>query len=140
MASIICVRSFPARPTKGRPCASSSAPGPSPTKMSWAFGLPSPKTILVRVLCSLQRVHSPRSSRICSSVSLASLLVASKSDGPEDGRGTNDFGGAVTCTGAAGFEADLGKGDSSIECAEETVAFSTGCDCVECDDDAARPR
>src|SRR5438552_5243 len=31
---IICVRSFPARPTNGNPCASSSAPGPSPTKTS----------------------------------------------------------------------------------------------------------
>ena len=45
MASIICVSSFPARPTNGSPCSSSSRPGPSPTKTSCAFGLPTPKTM-----------------------------------------------------------------------------------------------
>ncbi len=32
--SIICVNNWPARPTNGMPCASSSAPGPSPTNTS----------------------------------------------------------------------------------------------------------
>ncbi len=41
------------------------------------FGLPSPKTILFRVVWSLQRVHSPRSSRILSSESSATLFRAS---------------------------------------------------------------
>ena len=36
---------------------SSSRPGPSPTKTSCAFGLPTPKTIWVRALWSLQRVQ-----------------------------------------------------------------------------------
>ena len=49
IASIIFVRSFPALPTKGSPCSSSSLPGPSPTNTSLAFGLPSPKTILFLV-------------------------------------------------------------------------------------------
>ena len=34
MAAIILVRSWPARPTKGSPCRSSSSPGPSPMNMS----------------------------------------------------------------------------------------------------------
>ena len=42
-------RSFPAWPTKGRPVASSVAPGPSPTSTSRACGLPSPGTALVRL-------------------------------------------------------------------------------------------
>ena len=74
IASIICVSNFPARPTKGSPWASSSRPGPSPTKTRSALGLPSPKTILFLVVCSLQRVHSPRSSRILSSESSATLF------------------------------------------------------------------
>src|SRR5438552_3460245 len=71
MASIICVNSFPARPTNGNPCLSSSAPGPSPTNTSLAFALPSPNTILLRVECSLQRVHSPSSCWIFSNESVA---------------------------------------------------------------------
>ena len=58
MASIICVSSFPARPTNGRPCMSSSWPGPSPTNTSSAFGFPTPKQSCCAPLCSLQRVHS----------------------------------------------------------------------------------
>src|SRR5215813_932099 len=86
MASIIWVRSLPARPTKGRPCASSSAPGPSPTKTSSALGLPSAKTMFLRALWSLQRLQSPRSSRTFNSVSFEILFIESKSDG-EAGRG-----------------------------------------------------
>ena len=86
MASIICVRSFPARPTNGSPCASSSAPGPSPTNTSCAFGLPSPNTSLFRPLCSLQRVQSPRSSRIFRSESSFTFSTASNSDGPRAAR------------------------------------------------------
>lgn len=46
----ICVRSCPALPTKGRPCASSSAPGPSPMNINEVFSHPSPKTTELRVL------------------------------------------------------------------------------------------
>src|SRR5229473_1586286 len=53
------------------PWASSSAPGPSPTKTSSAFGLPTPKTICVRPLHSLHRWQSPISARISSSVRLS---------------------------------------------------------------------
>ena len=59
---MISVRSFPARPTKGTPCRSSSAPGASPMKTSRAFGLPSPKTVCVRVeASSAQAVHAATS-------------------------------------------------------------------------------
>ena len=57
--SIISVKSLPARPTKGVPCASSSAPGASPRKTKRAVGLPSAKTVCVRVdASSVQRVHA----------------------------------------------------------------------------------
>src|SRR4030095_14798093 len=55
--SSILVRSCPARPTKGLPCLSSSSPGPSPTTMSPARGLPEPKAIVVRLRQSLQRMQ-----------------------------------------------------------------------------------
>ena len=81
MASIICVSSCPARPTKGSPCKSSSWPGPSPTNISSAWGLPAPKTILLRWRCSLQRVQSPRSLQTRSSVSPATRSTDSNSEG-----------------------------------------------------------
>ena len=40
-------RSWPARPTNGRPWRSSSAPGASPTNIRSASALPAPKTVLV---------------------------------------------------------------------------------------------
>src|SRR5262249_38607169 len=130
MASIIWVRSLPARPTKGRPCASSSAPGPSPTKTSLACGLPSPKTILLRVVCSLQRVHSPRSSRICKSVSLWLLFAASISEAGAGVSGRKAFAGAAGGGTSGGFKEDLRNGGSSIECdgVATELADDGGCD------------
>src|ERR1700722_8591901 len=52
MAPIIRSSSCPARPTKGRPCSSSSAPGASPTKHRRASGLPRAKTVWIRVVAS----------------------------------------------------------------------------------------
>src|SRR5271165_5333524 len=75
MALIMLLSNWPARPTKGSPCTSSSAPGPSPTNIKSAQGLPTPKTICLRpCLCSLQRVQSPRSSRISLSAAMGSAL------------------------------------------------------------------
>ena len=51
-------RSWPERPTNGRPCRSSSRPGPSPTTIRSACGSPSPKTTVVRPAASGQRVHA----------------------------------------------------------------------------------
>src|SRR5262245_51833230 len=55
--SSIFVRSWPARPTKGRPWRSSSSPGPSPMIRSRAAGSPEPKTIVVRPWESLHFVQ-----------------------------------------------------------------------------------
>ena len=74
-----CVSNFPARPTNGRPCASSSRPGPSPTKTRSPSRLPSPNTILFRVLCSLHRVQSPKSPGF-SAASRSRLSTPSKSE------------------------------------------------------------
>ena len=61
--SMMSVSSCPARPTNASPCSSSSAPGPSPTNISSASGLPWPKTIVLRPPASRQRWQSPRSAR-----------------------------------------------------------------------------
>ncbi len=47
---MILVRSCPARPTNGSPCASSSAPGASPTNISSACGFPDAKDDLSAAL------------------------------------------------------------------------------------------
>src|SRR6185436_43970 len=50
MVWIIRVRNWPAAPTNGSPCASSSAPGASPTNMSCELMSPTPKTTFLREL------------------------------------------------------------------------------------------
>src|SRR3954452_15802334 len=71
---MILVSNWPARPTNGIPCSSSSAPGASPTNIRSASGLPTPNTTCFRPsVCSLQRVQSPMSSRIETSASIAFL-------------------------------------------------------------------
>ena len=65
MAWIMRVRSSPERPTNGRPCRSSSWPGPSPMNISRAWGSPSPGTTLVRVSHSLHFSQTPMSLYSC---------------------------------------------------------------------------
>ena len=103
--SISRLSSFPARPTNGSPCSSSSAPGASPTKTSSAFGLPVPKTISLRWFDSLQRRQSPRSARIRSRESSCGATVGSSNRpgeraGPrEPGTPSDPGGGAKRFTG-----------------------------------------
>src|SRR5579871_6224871 len=66
MAPRILSSSFPDSPTKGRPVASSVAPGASPTHTSPAVGEPSPGTGFVADRPSGQRVH-PATSRATAS-------------------------------------------------------------------------
>src|ERR1700722_18768921 len=80
---------------------SSSCPGPSPTKTSSALGFPTPNTILVRALCKRQRVHSPRSARMSSSVSLSTRSAASKSVGPDGTEIIGRDGPALAVSGLA---------------------------------------
>jgi hypothetical protein len=49
---------LPADPTKGSPCSSSSAPGPSPTKSQGALAWPTPSTACLR---SLHKAHALQS-------------------------------------------------------------------------------
>jgi hypothetical protein len=71
-------RSSPARPTNGRPWASSVCPGPSPTNMTSVSACPSPGTALVLVCASLQRVQIRTSAAIASSAARrCSVVVAS---------------------------------------------------------------
>src|ERR1700722_10485544 len=63
MARSIEFKSCPARPTKGSPWRSSSAPGASPTMSHSAFWFPTPNTVCVRVLQSVQRVQAATRAR-----------------------------------------------------------------------------
>ena len=63
MASSIALSSWPARPTNGSPCRSSSAPGASPITSHSARVLPTPNTVCVRVLHSSQAVQPATRSR-----------------------------------------------------------------------------
>ncbi len=57
MARSIAFSNWPARPTNGSPCRSSSAPGASPITNRRASRRPTPNTVCVRLLCSTQRVQ-----------------------------------------------------------------------------------
>ena len=59
MASSIALSNWPARPTNGSPCRSSSAPGASPITSHSARVLPTPKTVCVRVLHSSAQAVQP---------------------------------------------------------------------------------
>ena len=59
-AASSCSSSLPARPTKGWPLASSSAPGASPISSSRACGLPRPTTTRWRLSARPQRWHWPQ--------------------------------------------------------------------------------
>ena len=64
---MILVSNWPALPTNGSPCRSSSAPGASPMNTSRALTLPTPKTVCVRVAAnSAQRVQAATSRRMMS--------------------------------------------------------------------------
>ena len=57
-AAMILSSNWPAAPTNGTPCRSSSRPGASPMNTSLAWGVPSPKTVRVRVRASSShKVH-----------------------------------------------------------------------------------
>src|SRR5262249_13933134 len=75
------------------PWLSSSAPGPSPTKASRAFGFPTPKTMFFRPEQSLHRSQSPRARRTSSS----------RGGSPEASVSTG-------ADGADGLRAPLGEG------------------------------
>src|SRR5258707_941106 len=57
MARVMRLSNSPAAPTNGSPCRSSSAPGPSPTNISSAAGLPEPNTPFARPSLSRQRAQ-----------------------------------------------------------------------------------
>ncbi len=102
-SSIMRVRSWPARPTNGTPCASSSAPGASPMNMIFASGEPSAKTVCLRVLQRRQETQEETSF----AKEFRSTAEARRADGGASGYGA--FSSKVN-------EAD-GAGCSSLDCA-----------------------
>src|SRR5438270_3181545 len=66
----------PAGPTNGRPCKSSLSPGCSPTIITRAAGLPSPKTVCVPSFHRSQALHPAAAVRRAGSVSLSGMGAA----------------------------------------------------------------
>src|SRR5258706_16004447 len=100
MAAIILSSSWPAAPTNGKPCSSSSAPGPSPTKHSPEEPLPRAKTAFLRSTCSAQRVQA----LTVSASTVRRVWRSSAARG--EGRGGGGGGGA----GAGRTGGDEGRG------------------------------
>ena len=94
MAERMSFKRLPARPTKGRPCLSSLAPGPSPITMSRASAGPSPGTALVR---SLHKPHASHRRMSCPTASRSHW--ASGSDAK---RSTSGFGISMPGPGISG--------------------------------------
>ncbi len=111
-------RSWPARPTKGRPIRSSSAPGASPMIMTGAAGLPSAMTVLVAVRFSAQPSNPAIAASSAASVSAraaksradcaASPSESAKAAGGDAATARTDCGGAAS--GAAGRTAETRGG------------------------------
>ena len=70
---MILVSNWPALPTNGSPCSSSSAPGASPTNMSCASMLPTPNTTFLRddARCGHFTQASARSRKAANAAALA---------------------------------------------------------------------
>ncbi len=97
---MILVSSCPAFPTNGSPCKSSSSPGASPTNISSASGLPTPKTTCVRVAARCgHRVQTKRGT-----AHRGQLLRFARSSGTGMGAKSIDAGG--TGKGATARAAD----------------------------------
>ena len=95
-------RSWPARPTKGRPIRSSSAPGASPIIMTGADGSPSAKTVLVAVRFRAQ--PSKPATNAASAAAVSALAASRRADcAPSAGESATAFGGdAGTARAPAG--------------------------------------
>ncbi len=102
IASIICVSNFPARPQTAIPGCLRRVRGlPRQTRVQ-RVDSPLRRQYLFRCFCSRQRVHSPRSSRIRSSVSPSTRSRTSNSDGAFTT-------GMTGVAGAAAFTAAMAK-------------------------------
>src|SRR5579872_4870095 len=84
-------KSWPLRPTKGRPCRSSSAPGASPMTMSGAPATPSANTVWVAVALRPQPEKARTSAS--SSLRLAALTAVLAGGGAARGGGDAEGGG-----------------------------------------------
>ena len=76
--------SFPAGPTKGSPCRSSSCPGPSPTNITSACRSPTPKTARLRFSESGQRAHASTAARSGSHAMRTMALSSAATGGGEE--------------------------------------------------------
>src|SRR5262245_34700549 len=77
MVWMILVRSWPAAPTNGSPCLSSSAPGASPTNINAALISPTPNTTFLRELVRFG--HFTQTSARSRNSRMASALAAGSS-------------------------------------------------------------
>jgi hypothetical protein len=99
---MILVSNCPALPTNGSPCASSSAPGASPTNINSASILPTPNTTFFRELAKWG--HFTQANARARSSAKAALRASEVSSGNE----TLGAAGTLTALGAS-----AGRGSSS---------------------------
>src|SRR5687767_12606785 len=112
---MIFVRSWPAAPTNGSPCASSSAPGASPTNIIAALMSPTPNTTFLREAARfghfIQTRARSRSALIASALARGSSWVDA-----EAGVATNGFAktgedeGSIAARSDVMLEAETGNG------------------------------
>ena len=107
---------WPEGPTKGLPARSSSAPGPSPTSISPASGLPSANTRLVAVAASGQPSKPARAARSSASVRAAAATSCARSGRAPGGAasgaaaGGQQRAGRQRAGGSGGAAAGGGRG------------------------------
>src|SRR4051812_25937795 len=100
------VNNAPARPTNGRPVRSSSAPGASPTNISRAAGLPSPKTVRDRDAASIGHlVHAATSAASAASA----VGRSSVGTGAPSSCGSSNNEAVVVRTGGGGGGGGAGR-------------------------------
>src|SRR6185503_14727417 len=132
MAAIIFVSNWPAGPTNGSPCTSSSAPGASPTNIIFASRLPTPTTTFLPRRACAQHTASPRTrSRN------ASIRAALSPGGIVNGTGDGivvDFADAEISDGISGLSGIAGVAapawpDSRAGAPADPAEFTVGTDC-----------
>src|SRR5262245_1100141 len=125
---MILLSNWPALPTKGSPCRSSSAPGASPTKTILACGLPTPNTVCVRVDDnSPQRVQLRTFSASTCNAFIRSSSGAPAARAPDVAVGSREsaseesvFAVATDCDKRAGAAVDGLRAGEAADCAGRT--------------------
>ena len=112
MVWMIFVSNWPALPTNGSPCSSSSAPGASPMNMSSALMFPTPNTTFLRdeARCghftqAIARSRNSANAAVLASGLSAAVAAGGASVGPASASASSAADGAAGWSGACGLRA-----------------------------------